>query len=289
MHLAATEGEVQLLASDDQGGGSWEHPDAGPEGGGGATPLAPLLSLLGLGDGENGGAAAAPLGARARAKIRSVVLMLRRHAQASQEEAELARRERDAAVQQVEEQQRELQRVKRLAEYMSKYTSEVEDERDGAREALRAKSAELAELQQHLQGLEPEQWAEDLEEQKQLRQDNSDKLLALSRQVFELEERLRSADAKRWSEVAQGVESALLCGGVKKATATPGDALAAEAGEFQPPALVDMSFEDLQWECVLRGIPPDGSLAALRIRVRAARARDRRGEGGDDAGAAGGT
>lgn len=270
MHMAASERE---LLDDGNGRGA-------P-----SSALGPLLGFLGLGENQKG---TAPLGARARAKIRSVVLMLRRHAQASQAEAEEARQERDAAMALAEERQRELLRVKRLAEYMSKYTSEVEEDRDNAVEALRSKSAELAQLEERLRGIEPEQWAQALKEQKQLRKDNAEKLLALSKQVVDLEERLRTADAKRWAEVAQGVESALLRGGIKKVVAMP-DEPPTEAGVVQPPTLVDMSFEDLQWECVLRGISPDGSLAALRTRVRAARARDRREQCGSDAGAAGGT
>mmetsp|Transcript_56929 Transcript_56929/g.184412 ORF Transcript_56929/g.184412 Transcript_56929/m.184412 type:complete len:359 (+) Transcript_56929:76-1152(+) len=235
------------------------------------SPLGPLLNLLGI------SSQTTAIASTAQGKIRSVVLMLRRHAQQAMADAEQAKQERDVALALAEERAKEVTKVKKLVQYMSKYSEEVEDERDTSRKALEDQSTRLALLEERLKAASSEEWDEAVQDYKRITTGTPDKVIALEARLHELEERLRSADADRWAEVARGVENALL-GGSKQKTALTADEMArssAEDGAIEPPAVTAMNVQDLQWECVLRSLPTGGGLPVLRSRVRAARARDR--------------
>mmetsp|Transcript_56930 Transcript_56930/g.184419 ORF Transcript_56930/g.184419 Transcript_56930/m.184419 type:complete len:356 (+) Transcript_56930:76-1143(+) len=234
------------------------------------SPLGPLLNLLGI------SRQTTAIATTAQGKIRSVVLMLRRHAQQAMADAEQAKQERDVALALAEERAKEVTKVKKLVEYMSRYSEEVEDERDTSRKALEDQSTRLALLEERLKAACSEEWDEAVQDYKRITTGNPDKVIALEARLHELEERLRSADADRWAEVARGVENALL-GGSKQKTALTADEMARVSadGAIEPPAVTAMNIQDLQWECVLRSLPTGGGLPVLRSRVRAARARDR--------------
>jgi len=107
-----------------------------------------------------------------------------------------------------------------------------------------------------------ERYAEELEEERDGARDE-----------LELLRRARVADAMRLAEVARSMGGGFLC----EARGTPpgagAHALRAPLEEANPS---EMDQWALQVECQRRGLADEGSLAMLRSRVRAARAKERR-------------
>jgi len=173
------------------------------------------------------------------AKIRNVMGMLRRNAID-------AVHQRDVAIERAEEMESQLTSVRSVLNALTKYTQDVEKERDDALEETQALSSDLDGV----------------------------------RCSLEQEKRARASEVAKYAAVARGIEGALRRSGVAASAPSglesfgPGFVTGLSDKVGRLPA--DMDEEALRAECARRGLDEDGSLAILRIRIRAARALERR-------------
>jgi len=173
------------------------------------------------------------------AKIRNVMGMLRRNAID-------AVHQRDVAIERAEEMESQLTSVRSVLNALTKYTQDVEKERDDALEETQALSSDLDGV----------------------------------RCSLEQEKRARASEVAKYAAVARGIEGALRRSGVAASAPSgldsfgPGFVTGVSDNVGRLPA--DMDEEALRAECARRGLDKDGSLAILRIRIRAARALERR-------------
>lgn len=132
----------------------------------------------------------------------------------------------------------------------------AEQERDAARKESEDLYAHSLSLQEKLRLMT--RYAEDMEQERDE-----------ARATLEAEQEARKADREKWAAMVRSMEGALL----RRRIGAPPPGAAVAKNTPPPPAAMD---EDaLRNECQQRGLPEDGSLAVLRMRVRAARARAR--------------
>lgn len=169
-------------------------------------------------------------------------------------------------------------RLRTVVRMLKLVAQDAHRKHSAAEEALMLKQEELQRFEVALNAVT--RYAEDLEEEvDQTRLELDDLRARQTADATAVEELLqqRETDLSVWIEVLKETEDALQRR--RERMNANGKAGASALAEGNRP-LLEMSEEELQAECSQRGLSHEGSLAALRMRLRAARARERAGATG---------
>lgn len=160
---------------------------------------------------------------------------------AAQAEEQLQKTGADLALVQQEKQllERQLQKARKQLELLTRYSEDLEDERDAANAKFKAKQKE---------------WKSQTKELRQL-------LMRMQKSLGETPDSMGTVEAQSGPP-----ESPLIFQNFMDATVL-------EDGLIP---VSNMTLKDLQEECVVRGLSTDGGLAQVRGRVRVARAKERK-------------
>ncbi|CAE8729641.1 unnamed protein product, partial [Polarella glacialis] len=193
-------------------------------------------------------------------KVRDFAQGLQRYAMVAEARAHKAEEELEKVAEERQLMAAELQRARKELQLISRYAEEVENERDSVQaelEALRSGSGAAFGAAQ------------------------AEELAQLSRRIAQIAASASGSSGTAGVSAASGtaaVGAALPPPPSILATAMAASGTAAQEKVLQLPegrSPGDMSLEELKAECAVWGLPADGPLAAVRGRIRAARARDR--------------
>mmetsp|Transcript_96841 Transcript_96841/g.172328 ORF Transcript_96841/g.172328 Transcript_96841/m.172328 type:complete len:314 (+) Transcript_96841:60-1001(+) len=172
-------------------------------------------------------------------RVRNFVLGLQRYAEVSDARANKAEQEVAALEKERQSIASELKRARRELQLMARYAEDVENERDAVEAELQA--------------------------MRQSREAQRQELLQLSQHISDL------ADVT--SEVGTALDALPSKASSITTPLTDCDTVGHSEDGMRAPG--EMSLEELKAECMVRGLSSEGSLAAVRGRIRAARASDR--------------
>ncbi|CAE8624312.1 unnamed protein product [Polarella glacialis] len=182
-------------------------------------------------------------------KVRDFAQGLQRYAMVAEARAHKAEEELEKVAEERQLMAAELQRARKELQLISRYAEEVENERDSVQaelEALRSGSGAAFGAAQ------------------------AEELAQLSRRIAQI---AASASGSSGTAGAALPPPPSILATAMAASGTAAQEKVLQLPEVRSPG--DMSLEELKAECAVWGLPADGPLAAVRGRIRAARARDR--------------